>query len=70
MQVVGRSHTRDPGGAESVLPPRLVPREMLREGSARRAGGKFMAAFGMAARNHGETRVRFKTVELDGVQFE
>lgn len=62
--------TIDSGAAESVLPPNLVPREELREGNAKKAGVKYMAACGTAMCNHGEKRVRFKTMGLDGAQSE
>ena len=58
--------TIDSGAAESVLPPNVVPGEMLKEGDAKKAGVKYMAACGTAMANHGEKRVKFKAVDRDG----
>ena len=62
--------TIDSGAAESVLPTGLVPKEELREGNAKKAGVKYMAACGTAMCNHGEKRVKFKTTGPDGLQSE
>lgn len=50
--------------------PSLVPRGALREGNATKASVRYIAACGTAIRNHGEKRVRLKTVRLDGAHSE
>lgn len=67
LKSAGRGRiTIDSGAAESVLPAGLLPGEVLREGNAKKAGVTYMAACGTAMQNHGEKRVRFKTVDADG----
>lgn len=69
LKSAGRGRiTIDSGAAESVLPAGLLPGEALREGNAKKAGVTYMAACGTAMQNHGEKRVRFKTVEADGTR--
>jgi hypothetical protein len=52
--------TIDSGAADSVMPLAMLPNEEMKEGKAKKAGVKYIAANGGKMDNMGEKRVRFK----------
>jgi hypothetical protein len=59
--------TIDSGAADSVLPMAMLPNEELKEGEAKKAGVKYIAANGGKMENMGEKRVRFKKAAGGGM---